>query len=117
MRGTALSDARRALRLALNALPPSATFNVISFGSEFSRLFGDARRATAANVAAAKEHVAALDANYGASELWRPLQALLLLAEHRGDEQRTGLLRRDSGNESGSTPPPKRQLVLLTDGH
>ena len=83
------SYGRRALRLALDALPPTVAFNIVSFGSEFSRLFCDAQPASAANIAAAKAHVAALESNYGASDLWRPLQALLLLAEHPGDEPRT----------------------------
>ena len=113
-----LNDARRALAAAIRALsadggaePATATtFNVVSFGSQFCSLFPESRAATAEAVAEAVAHIESLDANFGGSDLWKPLNSLLLTAPHAGDDGALAA-RRDGGKHAA-----RRQVVLVTDG-
>ena len=118
MRGAPLNDARRALAAAIRALsadggaePATATtFNVVSFGSQFCSLFPESRPATAEAVAEAVAHIESLDANFGGSDLWKPLNSLLLTAPHAGDD---GAL---AARRVGGKHAARRQVVLVTDG-
>lgn len=76
MHGTSLSQALRALTLALDGLEPQDRFNVIQFNSVTSALFGKSVDATPNNVRIAKQYVAGLKAN-GGTEM-RPALSLAL---------------------------------------
>jgi len=65
MHGTSLSQATRALTVALDGLHPADRFNVIQFNSVTSSLFPASVDATANNVGIAKRYVAGLKANGG----------------------------------------------------
>jgi len=94
MHGVSISQARRAVELALDDLAPGDLFNVIEFNSLTSALSPHSLPATAANVANARAFVRKLEAN-GGTEM-RPALALAL-----------------------SSPPSEshlRQIVFITDG-
>lgn len=66
-----MEDARRALFLSLLALPGTARFNIVTFGSTANSLFPAPRLASDAGaMAEALLFVRSLSANMGGSELW-----------------------------------------------
>ena len=65
MHGTSLSQAARALTLALDGLHAADRFNVIQFNSVTSNLFRSSVDATMNNIGIAKRYVAGLKANGG----------------------------------------------------
>ncbi len=65
MHGTSLSQAARALTLALDGLHPADRFNIVQFNSVTSTLFRASVDATAGNIRIAKRYVAGLKANGG----------------------------------------------------
>lgn len=94
MHGTSISQATRALTLALDGLGSADRFNVIQFNSVTEALFPDTVDATANNLAIAKRYVAALEAN-GGTEMRPAIERALLVP----------------GNDSHL-----RQVVFITDG-
>ncbi len=77
MGGSSMEQAKAALSLFLHSIPAGCHFNIVSFGSrhEFffkrgSRLYDDH------SLAEAKRHVAGMDANFGGTEIFSPLQAI-----------------------------------------
>jgi len=94
MHGTSLSQATRALTLALDGLRPADLFNVIQFNSVTHTLFPNSVAATTTNISIAKRYVAGLAAT-GGTEM-RPAIERALLA-----------------------PPGEshlRQVIFITDG-
>ena len=94
MHGVSMSQAKRAVHLAIKALQPGDLFNVIEFDSFTSALFTSSRRADANNVANALGFVKNLQAD-GGTEMRPALQLAL------------------------KTPPHEthlRQIVFITDG-
>jgi Ca-activated chloride channel family protein len=94
MHGTSLSQATRALTLALDGLRPADLFNVIQFNSLTHTLFPHSVSATARNINIAKRYVAGLAANGGTQMRPAIEQALL-------------------------SPPSEshlRQVIFITDG-
>ena len=65
MHGTSLTQAKRALTLALDGLQPGDRFNVIQFNSVTNALFPGAVEATSTNIGIAKRYVGGLKANGG----------------------------------------------------
>lgn len=65
MRGEAFEQARAAVTMALDRIGPDDRFNVIAFNGRAHALFDAPRPARAANLARAREFVAALAANGG----------------------------------------------------
>ena len=65
MHGTSLSQATRALTLALDGLQPADQFNIMQFNSVTSTLFRSSVDATTSNIGIAKRYVAGLKANGG----------------------------------------------------
>ena len=94
MGGTSIEQARRALHVALEALEPEDSFNVIAFDSATRSLFPASRPASPRWIARARRWVDGLQAN-GGTEMDAALKAAL----------------RDDG-ESRAV----RQVVFLTDG-
>ena len=94
MHGVSMSQAKRALDLAIKALQPGDLFNVIQFDSYTSALFPHTRLANGPNVANASNYVQSLQAD-GGTEM-RP--ALKLALSSRAPESHL------------------RQIVFITDG-
>ncbi|MBT8107869.1 MAG: marine proteobacterial sortase target protein [Gammaproteobacteria bacterium] len=94
MHGVSMNQARRAVRLAIQALEPGDLFNVIEFDSYTSALYPHSVQANAGNVANALRFVQQLKAD-GGTEM-RPALRLAL----RSPVQETHL----------------RQIVFITDG-
>jgi len=94
MHGVSMSQAKRAVNLAIKSLTPGDLFNVIEFDSYTNALFPQSRRANSNNVGNALSFVQQLQAD-GGTEM-RPALKLAL-----------------------STPPQEthlRQIVFITDG-
>jgi Ca-activated chloride channel family protein len=94
MAGASIKQAREALVLALSRLQPGDRFNVIEFNSYARSLFGEARDASAANIAKATRWVESLEAR-GGTEMAAALDLAL-----NGDEASARV----------------RQVIFLTDG-
>ena len=94
MHGTSLSQAARALTLALDGLHPADRFNVIQFNSVTSTLFRTSVDAIASNIGIAKRYVVGLKAN-------------------GGTEMRPAILQALNGPRSESH---LRQVIFITDG-
>merc|ERR1719266_2475815 len=96
MGGESMQQAKKALELFLYSLPANCYFNIWSFGSRFSCLFDKgSKKYDDFTLAEAKSHAAQMDANYGGTEVYRPLQAIF--------------------NEK-SIKGYAKQIFLLTDG-
>jgi Ca-activated chloride channel family protein len=112
MHGTSLSQAARALTLALDGLSSADRFNVVQFNSVTSTLFNASVDATASNISIAKRYVAGLKANGGtemrpaiAHALTSPgseahlRQVIFITDGSVGNEQELfGLIERNLGN-------------------
>ena len=94
MHGVSMSQAKRAVHLAIKALQPGDLFNVIEFDSHTNALFTHSRPADRANVASAVSFVKNLQAD-GGTEMQPALQLAL-----NAPPQETHL----------------RQIVFITDG-
>ena len=78
MHGKDIERAKEALKMLLNQLPPDdTTFNIISFGSNFSKLWATAQPYNDDNLAYALDHVDGMNADYGGTEVLPPLQAAI----------------------------------------
>lgn len=73
MHGTPISVAKQALKLFIKSLPLGSRFNVISFGSDFSKLFENLVDYTKENVELALSEVEQFDADMGGTEIYQPL--------------------------------------------
>ena len=77
MSGSKVENAKSTLQLFLRSIPEGTLFNIVSFGSRFSKLFEDGSRALDdATLRAATEHVAAMSANMGGTNLSAPLRSV-----------------------------------------
>jgi Ca-activated chloride channel family protein len=94
MHGASILQATEALALAVGRLGPRDRFNAIEFNSTATALFGDARPATAENLALAARWIRGLRAQ-------------------GGTEMATALKLALNGRES---PDRVRQVIFLTDG-
>ncbi len=94
MHGVSMSQAKRAVKLALKALQPEDRFNVIDFDSYTTALFPDSVPATGSNVSNAVNFVSKLQAD-GGTEMRPALRMALAAPPHE-----THL----------------RQIVFITDG-
>lgn len=94
MHGASIAQAREALALALQRLPPGDRFNIIEFNSASSAVFAEARAATPANIGQAVAWVRSLRA-HGGTEMASALSAAL-----------------DGAHDAKRV----RQVVFLTDG-
>ena len=93
MAGTSIRQAKQALQLALQRLPPGDLFNIIAFNSSTVQLFDHALPASQYNLKLAHTYVDSLEA-HGGTEMYPALQAALQ-------------------DQSGANV---RQVIFLTDG-
>ena len=96
MGGESMNQAKGALELFLHSIPADCYFNIWSFGSRFSSLFENgSKKYDDFTLAEAKSHTNQMTANFGGTEVYRPLEAIF--------------------NEKSISGYPK-QIFLLTDG-
>lgn len=103
MKGEPFEDLKRTLRVIMDRLQgfDNAKFNVITFGSNWHKLFGENLPTNDPKaIGVAKEFTESLSPNGGGTELWEPLKSALLLS--------------GGGSEDILLP---RNLFVLTDGH
>ncbi|ELR17271.1 von Willebrand factor type A domain containing protein [Acanthamoeba castellanii str. Neff] len=74
MGGQPMVDSVRTLRLFLQSLPTSVTFNIVSFGSRYSSLFPKPAPMNNANLLAARKLLDTMKADMGGTEIFQPLQ-------------------------------------------
>ena len=94
MHGTSLSQAKRALGLALSGLKPGDRFNIIQFNSGTSSLFPSSVAASTANIDVARRYVTGLEAQ-------------------GGTEMRPAIIAALAG---GGNEAHLKQVVFITDG-
>ena len=99
-----IDQCRDALQLFLRSLPEGCLFNIVGFGSTFTKLFSSSRAYNAANLDEASRHVAAIDDDMGGTEILQPLKAILAESGPSG------------GNVCKGNAKLRRKLFLLTDG-
>eukprot|EP00053_Salpingoeca_punica_P017620 m.170064 g.170064 ORF g.170064 m.170064 type:complete len:931 (+) comp17248_c0_seq2:123-2915(+) len=96
MGGKKMEQAVAALQLFLRSLPADCYFNIVSFGDRFSLLFsGGSHKNGSESLRAATKDVSSMTANYGGTEILKPLKAVL---------------------EAPLIKNYERQVFLLTDG-
>merc|ERR1712008_2868 len=96
MGGESMNQAKGALELFLHSIPADCYFNIWSFGSRFSSLFENgSKKYDDFTLAEAKNHTNQMTANFGGTEVYKPLEAIF--------------------NETAISGDPK-QIFLLTDG-
>lgn len=82
MRGQRMEDAKAALQLCLRSLPEGCKFQIVSFGSHYSPLFGAASETyNNDSLRRASEHVADMAANMGGTNILDPLQFVFSRAQ------------------------------------
>ena len=99
-----IDQCRNTLQLFLRSLPEGCLFNIVGFGSTFTKLFSSSRAYDAANLDEASRHVAAIDSNMRGTEILQPLKAILAESGPTGD------------NVCKGNTKSRRTLFLLTDG-
>jgi len=96
MDGESIEQAKKLLYLFLHSIPANCYFNVWSFGSTFSCLFnGGSKKYDDTTLDEAKNHANQMTADFGGTEVYRPLEAIF-----------------NEKSISGYT----KQIFLLTDG-
>jgi len=95
MDGTPIKVAVEALKLFLKSLPIGSKFNVYSFGSEFKTIFSNSADYTEKNITKALEKIKNFTADYGGTEIFKPLESIF---------------------KSKSKTSLKKHVYLLTDG-
>ena len=95
MEGTSIEEVRNALQLCLRSMIAGCRFNIIGFGSGYQPLFPESRAYDQTSLDAASQHVVALQADLGGTEILPALQFALEQPRHAG---------------------LTRQVVVLTDG-
>tara|TARA_R110002050_G_C8706047_1_gene495212 strand:- start:204 stop:692 length:489 start_codon:yes stop_codon:yes gene_type:complete len=76
MGGSRIQHARDAMQLFMRSLPEDCFFNIVGFGSRFEKLFPDSKRYSDETLRAATNSIKTMDANFGGTELAKPLQAV-----------------------------------------
>ena len=95
MRGQSIAQARTAIQLFLHSIPADCYFNIWQFGSRYTCFFQQSSLYDDDTLKMAKNHVAGIDANYGGTEVYSPLQAIF---------------------KQQLIPGYARQIIFLTDG-
>ena len=74
--GGSIASAKKALGLFLHSLPSDCYFNIFSFGSSFNSLFQGSVEYDDVSLVQAKQHVQSMQADYGGTEIYQPLEAI-----------------------------------------
>jgi hypothetical protein len=95
MQGSKMKSVQQTLEFFLRSLPEGTMFNIVSFGSSYSKLFPSSVEYNQKNFTKALSHVQSMDADMGGTEIDKPMLAIF--------------------KESTIEGVP-RQVFLLTDG-
>ncbi len=95
MSGSYIKSARETLMLFMKSLPESSHFNIIGFGSRFTKLFKESVPYNQETLDTSMAHLQDLQADLGGTELLQPLDAIFC---------------------SPTVPGFSRQVFVLTDG-
>lgn len=96
MSGKRIEQAKKALILFLKSLPENSKYNIISFGSNFERMYPESLLYNDENVEKTIYEIESFDANFGGTEICMPLLDIV-----QKDKQMSNYLR---------------NVILLTDG-
>lgn len=77
MGGTRIKKAKEALILFLQSLPEDSYFNIVSFGSDFRKMFANSVKYNAKKLDEAIKSVSRMDADFGGTEIYSPLNQIL----------------------------------------
>jgi hypothetical protein len=77
MMGSKIDALRNALKVFLKSLPVGVKFNICSFGSNYSFLWSKSKSYSQASLQEAMVHVEKFDANFGGTEMVKPIEATL----------------------------------------
>ena len=77
MNGSSIRLAREAINILLHSLPSTVLFNIVCFGSRYTKLFPHSLPYSDKTLGEAKEAMSKLDANLGGTEILAPLNHLL----------------------------------------
>ena len=78
MSGAPISLAVKALKLFLHSLPLGCKFNIFSFGSDYEQVFMKSQTYNQESLDRAEEIVSSFEADLGGTEIYEPLQAILV---------------------------------------
>ncbi len=81
MSGQGIIQAKQALLLFVHSLPSNCIFDIYSFGSRFDHLFSRSEEYTDESLGRARCHIESMDANYGGTEIYAPLEDIFRKAE------------------------------------
>ena len=74
MSGKFINQAKEGLQLFLRGLPMDCYFNIIGFGSSYTKLYEQSKKYSQATLNEATSHINGISANLGGTELMKPLQ-------------------------------------------
>ncbi|KAF9940986.1 hypothetical protein BGZ67_006224 [Mortierella alpina] len=77
MVGTRISLVKSAMKVFLKSIPIGVKFNICSFGSSFSYLWRESQAYTQSTLDEAIQHVDSMQANFGGTEMYQPIEATL----------------------------------------
>jgi hypothetical protein len=73
-----MRQAKQCLLSLIQQIPANCFFNIVSFGSKYSILWETPRRYTEDNIEEAKTHVEEMEANFGGTEILKPLEGKII---------------------------------------
>lgn len=76
MSGDRIKNAKVSLMIFLKSLPQESYFNIVSFGSDYSKLFEKSVHYNQQNVSFAIDEIANFEADLGGTEIYDPLHKI-----------------------------------------
>ncbi|XP_072174381.1 protein mono-ADP-ribosyltransferase PARP4-like [Diadema setosum] len=95
MKGEPMKDAKKLVHMILENLPPGSRYNLIVFGNDFEELYPASVVASDTNIRNTETYLKSVSWERGATEVWRPLRAMALLASDDARLIRNGFLISD----------------------
>lgn len=92
MSGSRIDITKKALTLFIQSLPVGSTFDIISFGSHHSSLFGEAKKYDKASKDRAINEIKVFSANFGGTQMGGPAASAFSLKCPKGQKRRVFLL-------------------------
>lgn len=83
MRGNPMDQTRQALTYFIHSLSTNCSFNIISFGSTFQKLFKKSQPYSDETLLEAKEYIQQIDASLGGTEIMAPLEDIFKMAQNK----------------------------------
>ncbi|KAF9956202.1 hypothetical protein BGZ70_010019 [Mortierella alpina] len=77
MQGTRINLVKSAMKVFLKSIPVGVKFNICSFGTRFSFLWRESQAYTQSTLQEAIQHVDSIQADFGGTEMYKPIEATL----------------------------------------